>query len=1185
MRPGGVGLKRLAPWLAVVLVAASLVVTSAPASAAGTVTITDIASITEGSPATVFTVTRTDPTNPEAIDFTVTFGGGASGADVTVTEGDAADDGTLDFGAGEEFQTISILAVDDTDGEPGESVTITLTTSDDGSALPAAESAALVDDGDAGVISFVAASQGTNETDADFTVTADVQRVGGTEGVVEVTAGVTGVDISLVGTTVAFADGEATSQTLSITVVGDDEDEPGPDESHAVTLTNPTNGSTLGAQVTHTVNIADDPDATPAAADDPGYVIAEDTSAPPPPVIAFSTVLANDTDADGPGGLPTAAVLVTDVANGVLVFDPTDGTFTYQPDPDFDGVDQFTYRADDGTNTSATAATVTISVTPLSDAPTAVVDVYDMDEDSTLVVPAGDGVLANDLDPDTGDSKSASLLIGTGPSNGVLTSPLLADGSFAYTPSVNFSGVDQFTYRVTDGDLLSDTAVVTINVSDVNSAVVANDDDYFEGAPALRDTTAFLPVLDNDTDQDLDLITVSTFDVTSAEGGTVVCATTCSYTAPPTFAGVDSFSYTASDGNGGTSSATVTLYVGMARACDQTGTNLTGTPGSDVLCGTAGPDVIDGGGGDDTIVGGSGNDTLLGGNGNDFIHGGGGDDSLDGGPGVDQLIGGSGTDGAVMFGTAGADSTTISETGGFGDTLMQIEAISVGGLEGNDTITVKPSSTVVMAVDGGAGFDRLIYQSAGLSDVSDNGTVITATGVAAVSYSAFEAVESVALRSFGGPEDELLWIAFGSPAVGWKIDLLGGSDTVRIDLGSLAGPVSVEDSGLSGVDAVEVGGTSANESIVVGPADLLSGAEHVLWSGVERVTIDTRGGDDVVTFDAEAVSVAAGGVAAAIAVVPTFVMIGGSGSDVLRFVSTSACTVDTLANPATVTNASGLRIEVDTTMEGIDATCAGVRSVSASLDGYWVARAGGTIHSFGEVGFLGSVSGSGASIAAIAAHPTRAGYWAVREDGAVFGFGLSAYLGGVSHLPLTGPIVSMAATRFGDGYYLLGSDGGVFSFGAPFYGSTGNIQLAKPVVAMATNPAGDGYWFVATDGGIFTYGPDTVFHGSVPQVLAGQPLNQPIVGMAPTSTGNGYWLVAADGGIFAFGDAVFYGSIPGVLLPGQALNAPIIGIVATPSGRGYWMIASDGGVFQFGDAPFFGSLGGLGVSDVVGLSG
>jgi len=421
MRPGGVGLKRHAPWLAVVLVSASLVVTSAPASAAGTVTITDVASITEGTSG-VFTVTRTDATNAEAIVFGLEFGGSASPADVVVTEGDGGADGILNFGAGTPSQTISILAVDDTDGEPGESVTITLASSNDGSTgLPLSTAlTALADNGDAGVISFVAASQGTTETDADFTITTDVQRLGGTEGTVQATVGVTGLDISLVGSTVTFADSNATSQTVTITVVGDDEAEPVLPELHAVTLSGPTNGATLGAQTTHTVSITDD-DATPAAADDPGYVIAEDTAAPPPPAIAFSTVLANDLDPDGPGGLATAAVLVTGVVNGVLVFDPTDGTFTYQPDPDFDGVDQFTYQASDGTNTSLTTATVTISVTPVPDAPTAVVDVYAMGEDSTLVVPAGIGVLANDLDPDTGDTKSASLPIGLGPANGELS--------------------------------------------------------------------------------------------------------------------------------------------------------------------------------------------------------------------------------------------------------------------------------------------------------------------------------------------------------------------------------------------------------------------------------------------------------------------------------------------------------------------------------------------------------------------------------------------------------------------------------------------------------------------------------------------------------------------------------------------------------------------------------------------
>ena len=90
---------------------------------------------------------------------------------------------------------------------------------------------------------------------------------------------------------------------------------------------------------------------------------------------------------------------------------------------------------------------------------------------------------------------------------------------------------------------------------------------------------------------------------------------------------------------------------------------------------------------------------------------------------------------------------------------------------------------------------------------------------------------------------------------------------------------------------------------------------------------------------------------------------------------------------------------------------------------------------------------------------------------------------------------------------------------ASFYGSTGNITLNKPVVGMAATPDGKGYWLVASDGGIFAFG-DAAFYGSTGAIH----LNKPVVGMAATPDGKGYWLVASDGGIFAFGDAPFYGS-------------------------------------------------------------
>ena len=153
----------------------------------------------------------------------------------------------------------------------------------------------------------------------------------------------------------------------------------------------------------------------------------------------------------------------------------------------------------------------------------------------------------------------------------------------------------------------------------------------------------------------------------------------------------------------------------------------------------------------------------------------------------------------------------------------------------------------------------------------------------------------------------------------------------------------------------------------------------------------------------------------------------------------------------------------------------------------------------------------------------------------------------------------------GPGYRLAASDGGVYSFCEPFYGSMGGVPLNRPIVGTASTRDGNGYWLVASDGGIFAFG-DAAFHGS----MGGVPLNRPIVGMSSTPDGNGYWLVASDGGIFAFGDAAFHGSMGGV-----PLNRPIVGMSSTPDGKGYWLVASDGGIFAFGDAAFHGSMGGV----------
>ena len=205
-------------------------------------------------------------------------------------------------------------------------------------------------------------------------------------------------------------------------------------------------------------------------------------------------------------------------------------------------------------------------------------------------------------------------------------------------------------------------------------------------------------------------------------------------------------------------------------------------------------------------------------------------------------------------------------------------------------------------------------------------------------------------------------------------------------------------------------------------------------------------------------------------------------------------------------------------------------------------------------------------IVGMAATPDGKGYWLVASDGGIFSYGDAAFFGSTGSIVLNKPIVGMAATPDGKGYWLVASDGGIFSYGdAAFFGSTGSIVLNKPIVGMAATPDGKGYWLVASDGGIFSYG-DAAFFGSTGSIV----LNKPIVGMAATPDGKGYWLVASDGGIFSYGDAAFFGSTGSIVL-----NKPIVGMAATPDGKGYWLVASDGGIFSYGDAAFFGSTGSI----------
>ncbi len=202
-------------------------------------------------------------------------------------------------------------------------------------------------------------------------------------------------------------------------------------------------------------------------------------------------------------------------------------------------------------------------------------------------------------------------------------------------------------------------------------------------------------------------------------------------------------------------------------------------------------------------------------------------------------------------------------------------------------------------------------------------------------------------------------------------------------------------------------------------------------------------------------------------------------------------------------------------------------------------------------------------VVGMAATPDGKGYWLVHYDGSISTFGDALNYGSMAGQHLNAPIAHIVATPDGKGYWLVAADGGIFNFGdAHFYGSMGGRHLNAPVVGLAPTPDGKGYWLVAADGGIFNFG-DAHFYGS----MGGWHLNQPVVGMAADPATGGYWMVASDGGVFSF-DAPFYGSTGGI-----RLNQPVNGMAALADGGGYWFVASDGGVFTFGQAAFRGSTG------------
>jgi len=282
-----------------------------------------------------------------------------------------------------------------------------------------------------------------------------------------------------------------------------------------------------------------------------GTVVLAVTPANDPPIATNDTVTTlEDTQAAvvlaaiDPDGNPLTYSVIKSPDHGSL--SGAEPNLVYTPHPDFNGPDGFTFKASDGTADSMPAS-MSIMVAPADDPPTANGDSVTVKED------AASSITLTGKDPD-GDTLTFSVV--RAPTHGRLSGKA---PNLTYTPDPNFSWLDSFTFRVSDGKTESVPATVLISVTPANDPPVARDDKV----TTEEDTPATIDVLANDIEVDNELLRIS--GVTQSAGGSVKINPdgTLTYTPHPNFYGTDTFTYTVEDREGLTSTAKVTVAVSM----------------------------------------------------------------------------------------------------------------------------------------------------------------------------------------------------------------------------------------------------------------------------------------------------------------------------------------------------------------------------------------------------------------------------------------------------------------------------------------------------------------------------------------------------------------------------------------------------------------------------------------------
>lgn len=233
----------------------------------------------------------------------------------------------------------------------------------------------------------------------------------------------------------------------------------------------------------------------------------------------------------------------------ITVLDPPNGSLsggapnlTYTPDTDFNGVDSFTFKVNDGYQDS-NEATVTITVNPIEDPPIA---------NSQEVTTNEDVPVAITLTGSDGDEDPLTFITTSNPVNGVLSG---TRPNLVYTPNLNFYGSDSFTFIVNDGDQNSAEATVFIEVTAVNDPPAADD----QSVTTLEDTPIEIVLTASDVEDDDLSYAIAT---SPAHGTLNGSGPNLTYTPDADYNGEDSFTFAANDGENDSNEATVRIEIG-----------------------------------------------------------------------------------------------------------------------------------------------------------------------------------------------------------------------------------------------------------------------------------------------------------------------------------------------------------------------------------------------------------------------------------------------------------------------------------------------------------------------------------------------------------------------------------------------------------------------------------------------